>query len=234
MTIEEGIFKRSKIDTSRLAAYGFHKEGDRFIYSKEIMEGHFVVTVAVSAGGSIEGKVYDTEFGGEYDNYRIEAGGSFAAQVRQEFEEILISIRENCAATYRFMSDQANRIADWVMETYGNAPEFLWEKFPEYGILRNPGSEKWYAAILNIPASKLFDKQANAENSELKDKPIDIINLKVDKNKVAELLPKNGYFQAYHMNKKYWVSVMLDETLQDEEIHQLISESYRLTTKGKR
>lgn len=34
---------------------------------------------------------------------------------------------------------------------------------------------------------------------------------------------------AYHMNKTHWVSVILDGSMTDEEIMQLIQDSYRLT-----
>ena len=36
---------------------------------------------------------------------------------------------------------------------------------------------------------------------------------------------------AYHMNKRHWVSIILDGTMEDEEIIRLIEESYDLTGK---
>ena len=36
---------------------------------------------------------------------------------------------------------------------------------------------------------------------------------------------------AYHMNKRHWVSVILDGKMEDEEIVRLIEESYDLTGK---
>ena len=38
---------------------------------------------------------------------------------------------------------------------------------------------------------------------------------------------------AYHMNKRHWVSVILDGTVPDSEIERLIMESYDLTGKNK-
>ena len=45
-----------------------------------------------------------------------------------------------------------------------------------------------------------------------------------------ELRPIPGIYPAYHMNHKTWISVVLDETLPDEKILELIDTSYQLTT----
>ena len=37
------------------------------------------------------------------------------------------------------------------------------------------------------------------------------------------------FYKAYHMNKKKWISIILDETLSDEDIFKYIDESYQLT-----
>ena len=47
------------------------------------------------------------------------------------------------------------------------------------------------------------------------------------------LLEKKGYFPAYHMDKKNWISVELSENIDKNEILKLIDNSYNLI-KGKR
>lgn len=54
---------------------------------------------------------------------------------------------------------------------------------------------------------------------------IEVINIKLD-DKVQESLNINGIYPAYHMNKKSWVSVILDDTLSDEKIMELIELSH--------
>lgn len=39
---------------------------------------------------------------------------------------------------------------------------------------------------------------------------------------------------GYHMNKRHWISVILDGSMQDEEIRALIEDSYALTADKKR
>ena len=41
-------------------------------------------------------------------------------------------------------------------------------------------------------------------------------------------LKKEGFYKAYHMNKKSWISIILNDTLNNKEIYELIDESYNL------
>ena len=59
----------------------------------------------------------------------------------------------------------------------------------------------------------------------------EIINLKIDDKKIPLLLTQKGFYPAYHMNKKYWITLILDETLNDEIIFQLITESHTFSEK---
>lgn len=34
---------------------------------------------------------------------------------------------------------------------------------------------------------------------------------------------------AYHMNKRHWISIILDGSMSEEQVFQLIAESYALT-----
>ena len=57
---------------------------------------------------------------------------------------------------------------------------------------------------------------------------VDVMNIKLD-DKVEECLKINGIYPAYHMNKKYWVSIILDDTLKDDFIFDLIDISFSLS-----
>jgi predicted DNA-binding protein (MmcQ/YjbR family) len=39
---------------------------------------------------------------------------------------------------------------------------------------------------------------------------------------------------GYHMNKRHWNTVLVDETMPDEEIRQMIDSSYNLVVNGLR
>lgn len=61
------------------------------------------------------------------------------------------------------------------------------------------------------------------------DEEIEVINVKLKADKIATLLSKPGFYPAYHMSKKNWITISLDNTLKDEEIMNYIIESHQYT-----
>ena len=59
---------------------------------------------------------------------------------------------------------------------------------------------------------------------------IEIMNVKLDPEEILTLLNHEGFYKAYHMNKKYWITFLLDDTLNDEIIMDLINKSYNLVS----
>ena len=226
MTIEEELFKKVKVDFDKVSKYGFKKEKSLYKYSKNIMNDTFRVDVEINDDGKVKGKVYDLAFGDEYTNFRIEdSEGSFVGQVRDEFKNLLEDIRENCFTKKEFLYDQTNRIVKAIREKYEDKPEFEWEKSPTDAIFRNKDSQKWYGLIMKIDKSKLVET-ATGE--------IEVINMKLDPGEIEDLLKQDGFYPAYHMNKKSWITIILDDTVSDEKIISLIEESYSYTVKNKK
>ena len=63
--------------------------------------------------------------------------------------------------------------------------------------------------------SKFCDKQGEIECLNIK-VPMDTVN-------------HPSIYPAFHMNKKHWISILLDETLSDEDIMSLVDQSYQTT-----
>lgn len=57
---------------------------------------------------------------------------------------------------------------------------------------------------------------------------VEIANFKIVPENLSEMLKKDGYFPAYHMNKKTWMTVLLDGTVPFSEIQRLLDASYEL------
>ena len=225
MTIEEELFRKTKIDLDKLVKYGFKKENSVYKYSKNIMDNTFRVDVEIDNNGLVKGKVYDLSFEDEYTNFRIENGtGSFVGQVKEEFINLLKNIRSRCFIRKSFIFEQSNRITKAINDKYGDEPDFEWEKFPGYATFRNKDSKKWYGIIMNIDKSKL-DKNSTGE--------VEVINIKLEPNEIECLLKQDGFYPAYHMNKKNWITIILDNTISDENIISLIDKSYSYTITNK-
>lgn len=112
---------------------------------------------------------------------------------------------------------QRGRLFRYIEDFYGAEPEHLWAKYPSYAVFRHKASRKWFAAVLDIPKSKLGLSDEGY---------VDILDLKCDPVLVGSLLAGDGFFPAYHMNKNTWVSILLDETVPDGRIFPLLEWSY--------
>lgn len=221
MNIEKEIFAKTQVDFKKLKEHGFKKEDNHFIFSKNFMDNQFKAVILVGNDGKVSGKVYDLEMDEEYTNIRLKTSeGNFVSTVRENYQNILKEIRDNCFQMNFFHSKQANRITQYIIEKYQDQPEFFWEKYPGYGVFRNPNNRKWYALIMNIDKSKI-DKKNNGE--------VEIINLKIEKNKIPILLNQSGFYPSYHMNKKNWLTIVLDDTIPDKEIIEYVTESHNYT-----
>ncbi|MDE5630563.1 MAG: MmcQ/YjbR family DNA-binding protein, partial [Bacilli bacterium] len=212
--------KRTKIIFEKLISYGFKKERENYIYSKNILNDTFRVDIKITQNGIVQGSIYDLSFECVYTNYRNHNQvGEFVSKVREEFTSILLDIKNKCTSTSNFIFDQTNRMAKLITDKYGDSPEFMWEKFPNFGVFKNSRNAKWYAAIMNIDNSKLGNESREVE----------IINVKLSESKIKDLLNKKGFYKAYHMNKTNWITIILDDTISDEEIMGYVTESHKYT-----
>lgn len=59
-------------------------------------------------------------------------------------------------------------------------------------------------------------------------------NVKCDPEKAIELREEYGCVKpGYHMNKKYWNTIVVDGTLSVQQLEQFVNDSYFLVVKGK-
>ena len=108
----------------------------------------------------------------------------------------------------------------YAKDTYQSVPEYLWAKTPEFAVLRNSKNKKWYAVFMEISREKLGLKETES---------VWIVNLKCDPLFIGSLLEMDGYYPAYHMNKNHWISILLDGTVEEEQLRNFLDLSYRLT-----
>ena len=184
MNIEKEIIKECILDKDKLIPFGFIKEKDNYKYITNIMNNKFRVEIIINANNELIGKIYDIETNEEYTNFRVENLGAFSNSVKEEYINILKNIVSNCYISHYFSFNQTNRIVNEIIKKYNVSPEFLWDKYPSYGIFRSKTSNKWFAAILNVDKSKVI----NNESGE-----IEIINVKVD-DLVNSYLKEKGIF----------------------------------------
>ena len=188
------------------------------------MDATFRVDITIDSKGKIIGRVYDLDGDYEYTNFRLEnVKGDFVNRVKDEYLKVLDDIANNCYTLEYFIYKQSNEVSNLIKEKYNVLPEFLWESNPNYGIFRNKSSNKWFAIIMNIDRSKLNSNESGE---------VEVLNVKLD-DLVNTYLKKEGIYPAYHMSKKSWVSITLDNTLSYKEIMNLIDISFDLSNRKK-
>ena len=214
------IFKAYQFNSKKAKEYGFVKSQGVWTYSSTILQGDFLMMVTVE-DGDLSFHVYDQETGDLYPQVHMESmRGTFVGSVREACLEELFDIRKACFEVQEFLCPQTKRIMALVQEKYGNQLEYLWEKSPDTAVLRHEDNQKWYAILMRIPWDRL-DKGREGL--------VEAVNLKHDQ--VADLLSQNGIYPAFHMNKRYWISLPLDDTLTDEKVLELFERSWFLTSK---
>ena len=214
------IFKSYQFNQEKARAYGFVENVEVWTYSCQILQGEFFMTISITLD-NVSFQVFDRETGDLYPQVHMESmRGSFVASVREACLEILYQIRKACFDVQDFICPQTKRIMSQVQEKYGNQLEYLWEKSPDTAVLRHEGNQKWYAVLMRIPWDKLEKGREGL---------VEAVNLKHDQ--VADLLSQKGIYPAFHMNKRYWISLTLDDSLSDDDVLDLLEISWNLTLK---
>lgn len=214
------IFKSYQFNKEKAHAYGFIENGEVWTNSCQILQGDFIMTVSITTD-NVSFQVFDKETGDLYPQVHMESmRGSFVGSVRGACLEILYQIRKACFDVQDFICPQTKRIMAQVQEKYANQLEYLWEKSPDTAVLRHEGNQKWYAVLMRIPWDKLEKGREGL---------VEAVNLKHDQ--VADLLSKRGIYPAFHMNKRYWISLTLDDSLSDDDVLDLLEISWNLTLK---
>lgn len=113
---------------------------------------------------------------------------------------------------------------DHIKNTYGAAPEYLWERYPDYAVFRHADNEKWFALVMDVPRNRLGLQGEDRVN---------VLNVKMNDPLWADLMMhRPGFLPAYHISRGNWISILLDGTVPFEDIASCLRESY-LTTASK-
>lgn len=219
----EEIFKRKKCNIEKLSAYGFIRKDGKGIYETNIIDGAFRLYVFVAENGDVDTNLIEIENGEPYVLYKTNASGTFVGEIRAAVEAVLIDIANACYDPSVFKTNQAQMAIEYVRKKYGDELEFLWTKFPDNAVWRRKDNQKWYGAILTVNGGKI------GLNT---DKIVEIIDLRMKSENRNDILSREHYYPGWHMNKKSWYTIVLDNCISDEEIKLRITESYELAKKS--
>ncbi|MCI8637894.1 MAG: MmcQ protein [Coprococcus sp.] len=113
------------------------------------------------------------------------------------------------------------KLFDHIKKKYKTSPEYPWKKYDSNAVFRHADNNKWFALVMDVQRNKL-----GLSGTEY----VTVVNLKVDDMFFRDMiLREEGIMPAYHMNKFHWVSVMLDGTVPEEKVYDLLEMSYLAT-----
>lgn len=108
----------------------------------------------------------------------------------------------------------------YLAETYGAEAEYPFPRDQVSCVFRHGGNRKWFALVMRVPYQTLGMNREGVA---------DILNIKCDPFLIGSLRGRPGFLPAYHMNKDKWLTVLLDGSVDREEITGLVALSYDLT-----
>lgn len=116
-------------------------------------------------------------------------------------------------------------IFNYIKKKYKISPEYPWRRDNTSAVFRHADNKKWFALVMTVQGSRL----GLADNAWT-----DVINLKIDDLFYRDLvLRDDGIQPAYHMNKMHWISVLLDGTVPDDKVFELVDISFMATASAR-
>lgn len=216
------IFKYKKLNPEKLLSYGFVCKKTSYNAAFPIMGGDFVVNVQISSPNKVQTLTIETETNEPYSLHLTDEEGTFVGQVREEYATVLRDISDKCFDTEIFKSAEAGAIIEYISEKYGDHLEYLWEKFPDNAIARRQDNKKWYLVIMTVRKDKFgFD------TTEM----VEVVDFRADVDELPSLIKNENIYEGYHMNKKHWITIILDGSMPVVEIYKLLDKSYELAKK---
>lgn len=209
------IFAYQNYDEHQLIEYGFIKQEGKYVFRKALADAEFYAEFVLTPD-QLDVNVYESANDELYVPFNVQRSkGSFVTMIREETDEILEDIKTHCFQEINIREE----IFAYVNAHYGTVPAYPWDQNADYATLTHE-SGKWYGLIMNIPA-RLLDLGG--------EETIDVMNIKLPPETIQSLIDHKHYFPAYHMNKKYWLTLLLDARINLKEVYDLLDQSYLLT-----
>ena len=211
-------FNRFKYKEDKLLKFGFKKNNDKYILEQLSTNKEFTFYIEIN-NKRVLSTVIDNSNKEEYMPFYIETiNGEYVGSIRDEFELLIKSILSTCYEK-DYQNDTVHQVIRYVKEKYGFKPQYLWEDTPNTFVFKHQEA-KWFGIVMDIPYTKV-----GIDSKEI----VYVLNVKVPSEETENLIKIPGIVPAYHMNKKYWISILLDGSISIEKIAELIDTSYNLT-----
>ena len=208
--------EKYNLSKEQLNGFGFKEEAEKLIYRKEILDSSFLIEI-VFINNQLLIEVYDLEFDETYSLFSVDSAvGETVQNIREHVENLLRSILGLADESGKMSSE----VIDYCNNKYGGNYVNPFKKHPDILAFVNE-KNKWYALLSDVEYNKLN------KNTDITTK-VKILNVKYPTDRILGIIDNKNIFPAYHMNKKHWISIVLDKNIKLETIKELIDMSYSL------
>lgn len=208
------ILDQYRMDEEKALQYGFIKKNGCFMYRRKFGEDGFEICYTIS---DRELKIEMMDDAGElYLPFDVkDPAGGFTAKIREEADQVTCEMLEACFTA----CDPRSRLLAYAKATFGTEPEEPWADKEGFQTLKTREKKKWYGLLMRIPCRFLGIPGEGLT---------DVINLKGKPDMIRDRVDGIRMFPAYHMNKKYWFTLLLDRKTDLKEAEELLKESYQI------
>lgn len=189
----------------------FKEDGDSFVLERNLSSS-FTLRLFVRKDKRVFSEVYD-EDGETFLPYSIAGySGTLLSRIQEEIDQIVSSLRN-----IHSNSSLEKEILAYVREKYSTNAESLFGD--DTLVLRRNDTRKWYGIIMSVRKSKITGDSQSI---------VRIVNMRVKREDVKDLVDMSRIFPAWHMCKRTWCTVILDGSLSQKEILSMLDTSYTL------
>lgn len=201
-------------EETKLIEYGFQKQNTGYAYTIPLRSHEYYCLIQIDAK-ELSVDVYDA-----FDDelflpfYVKRYQSAYLAEMKAEIDRAVNQIIAGCFT----ICDGKQILLSFARDYFHTASEYPWENL-SHCVLKTANKQKWCAIFMRIPYKTLG---MNRQGS------VDIVNVKAEPQAVTQLIDNRHYFSAYHMNKKYWLTILLDRETDLEKAKALLKDSYSL------
>ena len=212
------LLEQYDIDCQRAIAYGFSRTEAGFELKRELLDVGLYAIFVISSK-RFEVNVFDAYTDEEYLPFNVADNiTGFVTSIREQVEALVQEIKERCLVK----ADMKLRLMEYCTGKFGTKPEAPWEDSPDAYTFKTAKRNKWYALFMTIPYKSLGLAAKGT---------LDVVNIKLLPEKILDLMDRVHFYPAYHMNKKHWITIVLDKEVDEPLVQQLLEESYSLVEK---
>lgn len=197
-----------------LLAHGFQQGSSGYVRSYSLHQGEYSCQIQITKN-AMSILVHDVAADEEFLPFYVKHNqGAFVSEIRAEVNAIIEQLFDQCFTR----CDVKEQLLAYAQECFQTAPVYPWKDLA-HCVLKSSLHKKWYAIVMRIPYEALkIERQGS----------VDIVNVKADPQMITQLIDRQHYFPAYHMNKKHWITILLDRNTDMDKVKELLHNSYLL------